>query len=146
MSSCAVAASAALLWLAAGPQGMREEPPLPPPAVAHEPLFADIMARARTLKAQADGIKTGDPVTEDFRRGVRELSELDMKAHFVLAERKVDGDLKCILKGISEDLPQKLQALDEAKAPQARRVAIEDMAYLLNDNVEVITAPPAPAV
>jgi hypothetical protein len=144
MSTCAVAA-AALLWLAAGPQGMREEPPLPPPAVAHEPLFADIMTRARTLKAEADGIKAGGAVTEHFRRGVHELSELDMKAHFVLAERKVDGDLKCILKGIAEDLPQKLKALDEAKAPMARKEAVEDMTYLLNDNVEVIAAQPAPA-
>ena len=140
MSSCAVAA-AALLWLAAGPPGMREEPPLPPPAVAHEPLFADIMARAKTLKAQADGIKTGAAVSEDFRRGVRELSELDMKAHFVLAERKVDGDLKCILKGIAEDLPLKLAEVQQAADAKARDRALRDMVYLLNDNVEVITAP-----
>jgi hypothetical protein len=145
MSSCAVAA-AAFLWLAAGPQGMREEPPLPPPAVAHEPLFADIISRARTLKAEAEGIKSGSAVSEHFRTGVRELSELDMKAHFLLAERKVDGDLKCILKGIAEDLPLKLQALIEAKAPLERKTAIEDMTYLLNDNVEVIAAPPAPTV
>jgi hypothetical protein len=29
--------------------------------------------------------------------------------------------------------------------PKARKEALEDMTYLLNDNVEVITAPPTPA-
>ena len=59
-----------------------------------------------------------------------------------LAERNLDGDLKCILRGISEDLPLKLKALEEAKSTTERDTAIADMGYLLNDNVEVITAPP----
>lgn len=145
MSSCAAAASAALLWLAAGPQGLPKEPPTPPDAVALEPLFADIVARAKALKVEAASLKGAAAVSDHFRQGVKELSDLDMKGHVVLAERKLDGDLKCILKGISEDLPLKLQALDEAKDPKARKEALEDMTYLLNDNVEVITAPPAPA-
>ncbi len=69
-----------------------------------------------------------------------------MYGHVTLKERGTDGDLKCILKGISEDLPLKLDAIVKAATPQARSAAIVDMAYLLNDNVEVITAPPAPAV
>ena len=67
---------------------------------------------------------------------------LDMQAHRSLAERNLDGDLKCILRGISEDLPLKLKALEEAKSTTERDTAIADMGYLLNDNVEVITAPP----
>jgi len=145
MSSCTAAASAAFLWLAAGPQDLPREPPAPPTAVALEPLFADIVARAKALKAEAASLR-GGAATDHFRQGVKDLSDLDMKGHIVLAERKTDGDLKCILKGISEDLPLKLQALDEAKDPKARKEALEDMTYLLNDNVEVLTAPPAPAV
>jgi hypothetical protein len=144
MSSCAAAASAALLWLAAGPQGLPKAPPTPPAAVALEPLFADIVTRAKALKAEAASFKAA-AVSDHFRQGVKELSDLDMMGHVLLAERKLDGDLKCILKGIAEDLPLKLQALDEAKEPKARKEALEDMTYLLNDNVEVITAPPTPA-
>ena len=144
MSSCAAAASAALLWLAAGPQDLPKEPPAPPAAVALEPLFADIVTRAKALKAEASSFK-GAVVSDHFRQGVKDLSDLDMKGHVVLAERKTDGDLKCILKGISQDLPVKLKALEAANDPKARHDALEDMFYLLRDNVEVITAPPQPA-
>jgi len=143
--SCAAAASAALLWLAASPSGISPQPKPLTGAVAYEPLFADIMARAKGLKAEVNALGP-KPVSEDFRKRVQELSDLDMKAHVLLAERKNDGDLKCILKGISQDLPLKLQALDDAKDPKAREAAEADLAYLLNDNVEVIAAPPAPAV
>ena len=46
----------------------------------------------------------------------------------------------------TEDLDVKLKALETATAQADRDAALRDMAYLLNDNVEVITAPPqAPA-
>jgi hypothetical protein len=144
--SCAAIASAALLWLAAGPQGMSPEPAPLAGAVAYEPLFADIMARAKGLKAEVEALGPSEPVPDALRARIRELADLDMQGHKLLAARQSDGDLKCILKGIAEDLPLKLQALDDAKETKARKAALSDMAYLLNDNVEVIAAPPAPAV
>ena len=38
--------------------------------------------------------------------------------------------------------PEVQKALDEAKTVKDRDTAVADMGYLLNDNVEVITAPP----
>jgi hypothetical protein len=74
------------------------------------------------------------------------LADRDMQGHLVLAERGVDGDLKCILRGISEDIPVRIAAVEAAATPAERRVALDELAYLLNDNVEVITAPPQPPV
>ena len=62
-----------------------------------------------------------------------------------LTKRGVTDDLKCILRGISQDLPVKLKEVAEAKDVKARELALRDMSYLLNDNVEVITAPPQPS-
>ena len=64
----------------------------------------------------------------------------------VLKERGTDGDLKCILRGIAEDIPVKIAAVEAATTPAERRLALEELHYLLNDNVEVITAPPQPEV
>lgn len=118
-----------------------------PASVAHEPLFADIVSRSRDLKAVVDGWMAGsdDPAADAFsafKARTVELAALDMQGHVTLKERGTDGDLKCILRGISEDLPLKLKALEEAKSTTERDTAIADMGYLLNDNVEVITAPP----
>lgn len=147
--SCQAALSAALLWLAAQPGVAAVASPEPPPmtgsAVAHEPLFADIIARAASLKTLTETLaRTGGPVPDDFEDKIRALAELDMKAHTTLRERGVDGDLTCILKGIAEDLPIKLAALKAAREAKDRQAALADMTYLLNDNVEVITAPPKP--
>lgn len=141
--SCDIAA-AAVLWLAAAVN--TPAPAAPPPAVAHEPLFAEIVQRAGSLKVQAEHMRknAASQVDAPFRRGVAELAALDMKGHVALAQRGIDGDLKCILKGIAQDLPLKLQALEEAADAKARDMALRDMVYLLNDNVEVITAPPGP--
>jgi hypothetical protein len=62
----------------------------------------------------------------------------------LLAARGTDGDLKCILKGISQDLSVKLKALEAAPDAKARLQAVKELTYLLRDNVEVITSPPAP--
>jgi hypothetical protein len=67
-----------------------------------------------------------------------------MQGHLILAERGTDGDLKCILRGIAEDIPVKLDAVEQATTPEARALALSELSYLLNDNVEVITAPPQP--
>jgi hypothetical protein len=44
------------------------------------------------------------------------------------------------------DLPLKLKSVQEAKTGKAEDLALNEMAYLLNDNVEVITKPPIPTV
>jgi hypothetical protein len=140
--SCSAAAMLSALWLAAAPAGAGAAA-APPPVIATEPLFADIVRRASALKVEVEAFKGVDaPISAAFRTRIGELAELDMQAHRSLAERNLDGDLKCILRGISEDLPLKLKALEDAKAGKERDTAIADLGYLLNDNVEVITAPP----
>ena len=135
---------------------------VPPPAadapvsVAGDPLFAEIISRSGALKGVVQGwidagvieqsdFATGEAFT-GFRGRAVELAALDMQGHMVLKERGTDGDLKCILRGIAEDIPVRLAAVEAATTPAERRVALEELHYLLNDNVEVITAPPQPPV
>ncbi len=153
--SCEAIAAASMLWLASW-SGAADTPPTTPavamaPAspLVSEPLFADIIGRAGRLKAQVldwKGKPLPAPEFAAFKGQVGELAALDMQGHVTLKARGTDGDLKCILRGISEDLPLKLKAVEEAANPAARDAALTDLAYLLNDNVEVITAPPAPPV
>ncbi|MDO9336195.1 MAG: hypothetical protein EON95_02065 [Caulobacteraceae bacterium] len=153
--SCEAVAAASLLWLASWSGAADTAPPAPAAAVApaspltSEPLFADIIARAGRLGAEVDGWKGKPLPTAEFaafKGQVSELAALDMRGHVTLKERGTDGDLKCILRGISEDLPLKLKAVEDAANPSARDAALVDLSHLLRDNVEVITAPPAPPV
>lgn len=146
--SCDAAASAALMWFAATAP-MAPAPTLQltvaqaPSSVAHEPLFADIVQRAKRLKAEVDAFRGNDrPVPEAFGKKVAELSDLDMKGHLTLAQRGTDGDLKCILRGIAQDLPVRLREVEAAPDQRARDTALKEMFWLLRDNVEVITTPP----
>lgn len=153
--SCAALAAASMVWLATTPA---EAPPTTPAALygasavsplAAEPLFADIIGRAGALRAELAGWKGREVTPAEyaaFEGRARELAALDMKGHFLLAERGTDGDLKCILKGIAEDIPLKLDAVAKARDGRARDAAIGELDYLLRDNVEVIEAPPAPPV
>jgi hypothetical protein len=135
-------------------------PPQRAPAAAvsplmSEPLYADIVGRARALKADvlvlealpglkaSPGVLAGDRIAALGPRA-EALAALDMKGHFDLEARKLDGDLKCILKGVSEDLPRKLAEVRAAKTGAQELSALEELAYLLDDNVGVITAPPKP--
>lgn len=127
-----------------------------PVSVANEPLFADIVRRAGALRGvvgqwQANLASTPDwymtpEALGRFETETTALADLDMQGHLVLKERGADGDLKCILRGISEDMPKKVEAVRTAATPAERRVALDELHYLLNDNVEVITAPPQPPV
>ncbi len=157
--SCDAAAAVFLFLASAGPSG-----PAPTPVaavasaspVAGEPLFVDIVGRAARLKARVQAYRTPElksaaaPAAlaglDQFQADVGDLAALDMKGHLELAKSGADGDLKCILKGISQDLPLKLHDLMQAPTGAAQDSALRDLAYLLNDNVEVITAPPAPPV
>lgn len=155
--SCDAVAFSALLWLtAASPTAGAASAPAAvehPRSVAGEPLFADIVSRAGRLKAQTEALSAtnleGDLGAASwfpaFQTGIGELADLDMKGHVVLAARGTDGDLKCILKGIAQDLPVKLSDLKAATTAKTRLAAMKELSYLLRDNVEVITSPPAPA-
>ena len=163
--SCDIAMAGAL-WLASLTQSGLPQPDMAQPgmsqppltfvsarapmtsALAREPLYAGIVAEARGLKGLVDGWRRAGttPGFETFKARIAALAALDMKGHLDLAARGTDGDLKCILKGISLDLPKKLDEVAGAATPLARDQALRDLAYLLNDNVEVITAPPRPAV
>ena len=153
--SCDAVALAATLWLAAsaGPAPSAIPAVTAPPSVASEPLFADIVRRAGVLKDETQAYEKGTldasatrlPDFAAFEKQVGELSDLDMQGHVVLVNRGVADDLKCILKGISQDLPVKLRALEAAPDAKSRHGALQDMFYLLRDNVEVITSPPQPA-
>jgi len=123
---------------------------LVPAAVASEPLYADIVGRARLLGLKVDDFKAHAaqgralPGYEVFKAQLAQLGALNMQGHLDLKARGTDGDLKCILKGISEDLPVRLGEFETAKTPELRVEALKEIGYLLNDNVEVITSPPGP--
>ena len=132
--SCAALALAAVLSASA---------PIQP--LTSEPLFADIVSRAETLEAEARTLKgRPDANLSDFRKNIAALAELDMQGHLTLKARGSDGDLKCILKGISQDLPMKLDALAAATDDFSRGMALDEMVALLDDNAAVITQPPGP--
>ena len=163
--SCDIALSAAIM-LASFHPGSHATPQLmlvaladaPAPAaaainpLAREPLYADIVKRAGVLKAEVSTYRDAPAGTAPlpgfvaFKTDVAALSALDMQGHLDLAKRGTDGDLKCILRGISQDLPRKLTEVEQAKTADARSAALQDMFYLLRDNAEVITSPPAPTV
>jgi hypothetical protein len=151
--SCGVALAVSLLLSDPNVVLAAAQPPAvagAPVSVAREPLFADIVARSGALKGVVQGwIDAGAVNPTDFagfRTRATELAALDMQGHVVLRERGTDGDLKCILRGISEDIPVKVAAVEAAATPAERQVALAELHYLLNDNVEVITAPPQPEV
>ncbi|MDB5421125.1 MAG: hypothetical protein JWR59_1072 [Brevundimonas sp.] len=153
--SCGIALSLALLMtdpnvaLAAAVPAVVADAPI---SVASEPLFRDIISRSSSLKSIVDAWKANgaadasgffsSPDYTGFHARAVALSETDMQAHLVLKERGTDADLKCILRGISEDIPKKIAAIEAATTPSARAVALDELSYLLNDNVEVITTPP----
>lgn len=157
--SCGVALAVSLLLSDPNVALAAAQPPAAadaPVSVAGEPLFADIVARSGLLKGRVDAwIAAGHADHADFwgageftafKAEAADLAARDMQGHLILKERGTDGDLKCILRGISEDIPVKVSAVESAATPAERRVALDELAYLLNDNVEVITAPPQPEV
>ena len=152
MCGMALAASLALADLYGATGGHAVSAPAPSP-LATEPLYADIVGRARDLRATVialeatPGLKssaTALPLDgfEGIAAKAEALSSLDMKGHLDLAARDKDGDLKCILKGISQDLPKRIDEIRAAKTGPDEARALDDLAYLLDDNVGVITAPP----
>ena len=148
--SCDAVALVASVWLAsAAPMTATVAPAVavtaPPSSVASEPLFMDIVKRADALKAAVDAWKGKEgplPGFDAFSAEITKLSGLDMQAHLLLKARGTDGDLKCILRGISQDLPVRLKEVAAASDQRTRDMALKEMFWLLRDNVEVITTPP----
>jgi hypothetical protein len=153
----ALAASLALADLyGAGPAAAQVQVQATSP-LAQEPLYAEIVGRAKDLKGRVEALRAAHPLKasatfvpltgfDRFRTDLQALSALDMKGHLDLKARDADGDLKCILKGISEDLPRKLADVEAARTGAQEDAALDELAYLLDDNVGVITAPPKPPV
>ena len=121
-----------------------------------EPLYVSIVTRAEALEAQARAWRTpalkaaASPVAltgfPALKAEALELSRLDMQGHVDLAARKSDGDLKCILKGISQDLPKKVALVEAARTGAEQDAALDELAYLLDDNAGVLRAPIKPPV
>ena len=148
--SCAVMIAAALLAAepaaaaaaAAAPTQSEAEAP-----VAREALFMHIVSRSRMLKGIVDGwIAEGfqPGAFPAFRAEAEDLAAMNMRGHVTLHERNLAGDLKCILRGISEDMPGRLDAVQDAPDEAERRVALSELSHLLDDNAAVILAPPQP--
>ena len=155
--SCGLALAAALLLSNPAVAEAAAQPSVAadaPVSVAHEPLFADLVQRSGALKAVVDGwIASGEADKAGFFTGAAfgafkaqatDLAQRDLQGHLILKERGTDNDLKCILRGISEDIPVKVAALEAAPDAAERKAALDELSYLLNDNVEVITSPPQP--
>ena len=157
--SCGIALAVSLLLADPNVALAAAQPPAAvgaPVSVADEPLFADIVTRSTAMRgvvgtwiaagAADNAAFAGSDEFAQLLRGATVLADLDMQGHLILKERGTDGDLKCILRGISEDMPRKVEAVRVAATPAERRLALDELHYLLNDNVEVITAPPQPEV
>jgi hypothetical protein len=114
-----------------------------PVPVASEPLFVDIVSRAGKLRQEISGFRAkGAPADlTPFKTEIGDLAALDEKGHDLLLARGGDSDLKCILHGISQDLPKRLAEVQVASDAKAKDNALKEMDYLLRDNVEVITTP-----
>ena len=116
------------------------------PGLKSRVLGAVLISLAGTGIALLAGLGIALRMARRISQPITELAALDMQGHLILKARGTDGDLKCILRGIAEDMPLKVAAVAAAATPAERRLALEELHYLLNDNVEVITAPPQPEV
>ena len=115
-------------------------------AISQEPFFAGLVTEAGRLKAETEGFKPTPALVSqtDFKtyaQAIKALSAGDLKGHMTLKARGTDRDLKCILTGLSRDLPIKLTAIETAKDDAAMKTALTNMASLLSDNIDVIVTP-----
>lgn len=115
-------------------------------AISHEPFYAGIVARAGALATESDRLaalpdaRKGTDYAE-FAAAVTALSADDLKGHYDLRARGTDNDLKCILMGVSRDLPLKLDAIAKAQPGPDLKAAFAGLSQDLSDNVDVIVTP-----
>jgi hypothetical protein len=117
-------------------------------AISHEPLYAGIVTTASRLEQQTDAFAAkpklnllGEARFAAYAHEIETLSDADMKGHLDLKARGTDNDLKCIMMGVSLDLPKKLAAIRAAKSDAELGTALGNMSALLNDNIDVIVTP-----
>ena len=117
-------------------------------AISREPFYAGIVASAGRLAHQSDdfGAKPklallGEARFATYAREIQALSDADMKGHLDLKARGTDNDLKCIMMGVSLDLPKKLDAIRAARSDAELGTALGNMSALLSDNIDVIVRP-----
>ncbi len=115
-------------------------------AISQETFFAGLVTEAGRLKAETEGFKPSttlpaQPGFQTYAQAIRALSAGDLQGHKTLKARGTDNDLKCILTGLSRDLPIKLTAIQTAKNDADVKTALTNMADLLSDNIDVIVTP-----
>jgi len=142
----AVPAFAALWALLAASAAADAQKPVS--AIAKEPFYAGIVADAGRLEQQTDRFAAkpslallGRTRFRTYAREIQALSDADMKGHLDLKARGSDNDLKCIMMGVSLDLPKKLDAIRAAKSDAELGTALGNMSALLSDNIDVIVTP-----
>lgn len=116
-----------------------------------EPLFVDIVSRAEHLKGITEGWAASGAVHQPnfltggdwlgFRTEALALSDLDMQGHLILKARESQGDMTCILRGLSEDMPRRIADMEAADTRESRDLALSELVHLFDDNIAVITAP-----
>jgi len=120
--------------------------PLPTNAISKEPFYAALVLRAGRLKRETEAFKPSVTLLSQRRfqayaDNIRQLTDDDLTGHLDLKKRGTDNDLKCIMKGLSLDLPIKLKAIESAKTDAEMAVALNQMTALLSDNIDVIVTP-----
>lgn len=118
----------------------------PTSKISREPFFADLVTRARYLETETKGFTPAlallqQPKFLTYTKAIRTLSADDQKGHMTLKARGTDNDLKCIMKGLSLDLNIKMDAILAAKSDAEVGTALDNMAALLSDNIDVIVTP-----
>ena len=114
--------------------------------ISQEPFFAGLVSEAGRLKAETEAFRptpalVSQPGFQAYAQAIRALSAGDLQGHKTLKARGTDNDLKCILTGLSRDLPIKLDAIQAAKTDADMQTALTHMADLLSDNIDVIVTP-----
>ncbi len=117
-------------------------------AISHEPFYAGIVTTAGKLEHETDGFAAkpalsllGEKRFATYAQNIQALSDADMKGHLDLKARGTDNDLKCIMMGVSLDLPKKLDAIRAATSDAELGTALGNMSSLLSDNIDVIVTP-----
>ncbi len=122
--------------------------PAPVSAISKEPFYAGIVTSAGRLEQETDHLAAkpslallGEARFKTYARDIQALSDADMKGHLDLKARGTDNDLKCIMMGVSLDLPKKLDAIRAARSDAELGTALGNMSALLSDNIDVIVTP-----
>jgi hypothetical protein len=114
--------------------------------ISHDPFFAGLVSRARHLESETKAFTPTlellqEPKFKTYTQAIRNLSADDQKGHMTLKARGTDNDLKCIMKGLSLDLNIKMDAVLTAKSNAEVGIALDNMAALLSDHIDVIVTP-----